>query len=154
MKLIIDIDEELYKNVIEHTKEGYIGSDVWIAVAKGEPVSTEGDLISRKALKDDINSLYEYDTTYNEEFDAGVQSIINFIDNAPTVPQTIITEFKGCDNCELERPQGRWVFKDLHNGKTWYECSVCGRKIHIGDKVQKSDFPFCHCGADMRGEEK
>lgn len=54
---------------------------------------------------------------------------------------------------EEERPQGEWAFKDLHNGKIWYECSICGRKIHIGDKVQLSDFPFCHCGADMRGEK-
>lgn len=53
-----------------------------------------------------------------------------------------------------ERSHGRWVFKDLHNGKTWYECSICGRKIHVGDKVQLSDFPFCHCGADMRGDEE
>ena len=53
-----------------------------------------------------------------------------------------------------ERSQGRWVFKDLHNGKIWYECSICGRKIHVRDKVQLSDFPFCHCGADMRGEEE
>ena len=36
MKLIIDIDEELYKNVIEDTRNGYIGSDVWKAVAKGK----------------------------------------------------------------------------------------------------------------------
>ena len=38
MKLVIDIDEELYKNVVEHTKVGYVGSDVWIAVANGTPL--------------------------------------------------------------------------------------------------------------------
>lgn len=52
-----------------------------------------------------------------------------------------------------ERPHGRWVFKDLHNGKIWYECSICGRKIHVRDKIQLSDYPYCHCGADMRGEK-
>ena len=41
MKLIIDIDDELYKNVIEHTKKGYVGSDVWIAVANGIPYEEE-----------------------------------------------------------------------------------------------------------------
>ena len=37
MKVIIDISEELYKNVIDHIKRGYVGSDVWIAVANGKP---------------------------------------------------------------------------------------------------------------------
>ena len=49
-----------------------------------------------------------------------------------------------------ERPEGEWVFKDLHNGKTWYECSICGRKIHVRDKAELSDFPFCHCGAELK----
>lgn len=39
MKLLIDIDEKLYKKVVEHTNKGYIGSDVWIAVANGTPLS-------------------------------------------------------------------------------------------------------------------
>lgn len=38
MKLIIDIPEKLYKNVVEDTKRGFIGSDVWIAVANGIPL--------------------------------------------------------------------------------------------------------------------
>ena len=52
MKIVIDISEELYKNVIEHIKMGYIGSDVWIAVANGTPLPKgHGDLIDRDALK-------------------------------------------------------------------------------------------------------
>lgn len=38
MHIVIDISEELYKNVIERTKMGYVGSDVWIAVANGKPL--------------------------------------------------------------------------------------------------------------------
>ena len=38
MKLIIDIDEELFNKVKLRVKEdGYIGSDVWIAVSNGIP---------------------------------------------------------------------------------------------------------------------
>lgn len=38
MKLIIDIDEELFNKVkLRVHEDGYIGSDVWIAVANGEP---------------------------------------------------------------------------------------------------------------------
>jgi len=52
MKLLIDIDEKLYKSVVEHTKTGYIGSDVWLAVANGIPYNSTGDLISREDLKE------------------------------------------------------------------------------------------------------
>jgi hypothetical protein len=41
MKVLIDIDKELYKKVVEHTKKGYIGSDVWIAVANGTPIEID-----------------------------------------------------------------------------------------------------------------
>lgn len=38
MKLIIDIDKELFNKVkLRVYEDGYIGSDVWIAVANGEP---------------------------------------------------------------------------------------------------------------------
>lgn len=54
VKLLIEIPEELYKDVVEHVKDHYIGSDdVWIAVANGTPLTipenpTNGDMI--KAL--------------------------------------------------------------------------------------------------------
>lgn len=51
MKIVIDIPEELYKNVIERTKTGYVGSDVWIAVANGTPLPKgHGDLIDRNVV--------------------------------------------------------------------------------------------------------
>lgn len=38
-----------------------------------------------------------------------------------------------------------------------YQCSECGRMIYdIGDAPltnKLKDYPFCHCGADMRGAE-
>lgn len=79
----------------------------------------------------------------DEPYGAGEISII--IDNAPTIPQTIITEFKGCDNCELERPKGKWV--KSKDGYT--RCDQCGSR---GSAIKAR---FCHhCGADMRGDEK
>ena len=51
-----------------------------------------------------------------------------------------IYEFKGCDNCELERPQGEWK---LH-GMIYY-CSVCGHDYEQGGNN------FCgNCGAKMK----
>ena len=53
-----------------------------------------------------------------------------------------------------ERPKGRWEFVELkdrplygkpHKVGEW-RCPFCGRTVAFKP-------PFCHCGADMRGEE-
>ena len=77
------------------------------------------------------------------------KTLCDFIDNAPTVETPKIYEFKGCDNCELERPQGEWIMIKNSDGQLkCYECSEC-------KKSQGYISNFCEdCGADMRGEEK
>lgn len=57
MQIVIDIPEELYKNVVERTKMGYVGSDVWIAVANGKPLPKgHGRLIDVDALREDFKT--------------------------------------------------------------------------------------------------
>ncbi len=54
-----------------------------------------------------------------------------------------------------ERPKGRWEFVELQDhplcGKPLkvgeYRCPFCGRAVAFKP-------PYCHCGADMRGEEE
>lgn len=54
-----------------------------------------------------------------------VNRIITHIDNAPTIEPTTVYEFKGCDNCELERPKGKWL--DVIPTYPYpFKCSVCG----------------------------
>lgn len=50
-----------------------------------------------------------------------------------------------------ERPQGEWIKED--NGKTTdvYRCSICGRSIMLCKNADLSKYPFCHCGAEMKG---
>lgn len=56
----------------------------------------------------------------------------------------------------LKRPQGKWI-KITKDGVTpiEYVCSNCGRtvKSHYEDYFVTKEYPFCHCGADMRGAE-
>ena len=54
-----------------------------------------------------------------------------------------VYEFKGCDNCELDRPKGKWLSSTDH----WYHtCSECKREI-LKDNAYDS---FCpNCGARM-----
>ena len=86
-----------------------------------------------------------------------LNNINDLIDNAPTIQQTIITEFKGCDNCELERPKGEWIVTAEDNdGIHRILCSFCGYEKgtdfldYITVTFEKLP-PFCeNCGADMR----
>lgn len=61
------------------------------------------------------------------------------IENAPTI--------------EPERKMGKWITYTKGSVVTAYKCSECGRTVRddTGYDVAK-DYPFCHCGADMRGE--
>ena len=97
-------------------------------------------LIDADALKKAIRNYYDERTNTTNE-----HSIVDIIDNAPTVETPIIYEFKGCDNCELERPKGKWNY--IQAGMC--VCPFCGATPH------KEYKDFCpKCGADMRGEEE
>lgn len=50
--------------------------------------------------------------------------------------------------------KGHWI-KDYDNSALdgLYHCSVCGRKLWIPKEESVSDYPYCHCGAEMRGNE-
>ena len=79
MKIVIDMSEELYKNVVDRTQSGYVGSDVWIAVANGIPLPKgHGRLIEADAL---------IQHTYSAVVDGVETDIIEVsdVDNAPTV---------------------------------------------------------------------
>ena len=93
MKLIIDIDDNVYDD-IEHNRGEYINTLNW-AVRNGTPISTsgehkmgypQGDVISRRELIKEMCIKF-YTTHY-------YASILNVIYNAPTVS---------------ERPQGEWI---------------------------------------------
>ena len=46
-----------------------------------------------------------------------------------------------------ERPQGEWIIID-DTEKFIAKCSVCGR---IEDSRMVNDYPYCRCGAKMKG---
>ena len=87
------------------------------------------------------------------------------IDNAPTVEYPFYAEAyqtgyeEGKNDGQLEgytraineeRPKGEWIIIDDCE-QFIAKCSVCGR---IEDSRMVKDYPFCHCGADMRDEKK
>jgi len=133
-------------------------------------------LIDANALKEAImtkdNANYE---TWDELYD----SVLNEIDNAPTVePQKIpvcnltfdedklkeiVDKLKNeIINGEIvlhtdnERLRGNWIVKDIYPYKYSYTCECC-KKEYIGNingEIAVCDFNYCpKCGAMMHTEE-
>ena len=67
--------------------------------------------------------------------------------------QRIIDRLVSFASAQPERKTGRWCLQTEYPKVSYYKCSVCGRSVSddTGYDVTK-DYPFCHCGADMRGE--
>lgn len=55
------------------------------------------------------------------------------------------------------RPTGKWeeIESSSDLGHRFYHCSVCNRFLDVmtADGETLEDYPFCHCGADMRGDD-
>lgn len=59
-----------------------------------------------------------------------------------------------------ERPKGKWIEVEVRNVYATLKCSVCGRVIepffdfckYSYEDIKRS-YPYCHCGAEMKGEE-
>lgn len=108
------------------------------------------DLISREALKKSLNFVYDCSYIESKSKEGIASDIIEEIDNAPTVETPTIYEFKGCDNCELERPKGEWI--DYSN-EGYVECPFCHEATNCEDN--KDELHYCwNCGANMRPEEE
>lgn len=60
---------------------------------------------------------------------------------------------KKCEHHREEQRRGRWEQVQRWATKAKYRCSVCGREIMSATKVNIEKYPYCHCGADMRGAE-
>ena len=49
-----------------------------------------------------------------------------------------------------ERKQGEWIFHEENSASSSYRCSVCNRLINVLWSEELSDYPYCHCGAEMK----
>ncbi len=55
-----------------------------------------------------------------------------------------------------ERQTGEWIeCKSGYDKRDhFYKCSECGRFINLICGAKLEDFPYCHCGAEMKGEKE
>ena len=119
---------------------------------------------------DELKKAYEELTS--KKF-CGYRDFEKLIDNAPTVEPPNQLVLRARDDAELEqlktawgngeicftpivaytaRPQGEWIEVTKGIDSNTYKCPFCGRLINC-DKPRLKLYPFCHCGADMRGKK-
>ena len=106
------------------------------------------DLISRSALKEELEKYYEDKITPSVRF--AISILQNIIDNAPTVHGIVAF---------VERPKGEWIADTSHcynDDEDTFECSVCKEPFTLICGTPKDNlYNFCpNCGADMRGEKE
>ena len=142
-----------------------------------EFLSRENMIEKTKAMNNDIisrSALIQH--AFTAEFDGkpiDVVALVN-IDNAPAVePQKVPIANVIFDEEKLkeltdeiveriksgeivlqdERPKVEWIEVQKGIIVTEYKCPFCGRTVKDDTGYDVSaDYPFCHCGADMREE--
>lgn len=93
-------------------------------------------LIDADTLIKKLQYVYSCDYIDSKSKEGIASDIIDEIDNAPTV----------------EPKKGKWIRQA--ESRTIFFCSNCGREINTYPFTRTDNFPFCHCGADMRGDEE
>ena len=94
-------------------------------------------------------------SSYADGWDDAIDAIMK---DAPTVEvrdNFDIGYAQGLEDGRNERPKGKWhkIKTSCDIGHKFYICSKCNREIDVMDGECLDDYPFCHCGADMREEE-
>lgn len=109
-------------------------------------------LVDADKLKEALSSKDLITWTYEYGDAIPVDWLMSTIDNAPTIEN--ITIFRGCDNCELERPKGEWIVehlpKNINNLNDCYECASCSECGFHYDYMYRYSNYCPNCGADMR----
>ena len=101
-----------------------------------------GDLISRQAALETIRTMQTY------KLFAGDDMLL--IDQAEAQ-----TELMMLPSAKPVHKTGRWI--EMSSTNHTYKCSVCGRllvNITDGKNNVAKNYPYCHCGADMRPTER
>lgn len=106
------------------------------------------DMLDRtKKLKDTLTKLYSY---VNDDVDPQIKRVRQLVN-------VLLNDKKDKDyNDEADKKIGQWIKEESIGG--WdghsYQCSVCGRSIHLDTEVEDlEDYPYCHCGAKMQEAE-
>lgn len=145
MKLIIDISEEQYRTIrliagTQHWRDKLTLEQI---IATGEPY--DEDCIRRQAVLDTLDNM---DKALDED---------RTVENYKELLRECYKILTPISSSEKPNRSGHWIKeKSLHgwDGKS-YQCSECGRSIHLDSEIEDlTDYPYCHCGAQMIESEE
>lgn len=98
------------------------------------------DAVSRKAAIEAVMDLCKHYTPTKSVNHPHVDFVIEALQDLPPVTP--------------KRKKGKWI--ELSNINHTYKCSECGEmlvNISDGKNMVAKNYPFCHCGAEMEGNE-
>ena len=151
IKRVIEIEEDTLKRIDEaESVPDMFGTDIvngLNAIKYSKPYTEPlGDLICRSDALKAVDNRHEellHDAEYRRKHcDIDLLGIKKHILAIPPVEAIV-------DTTEV-RPKGEWIIVDDCE-QFIAKCSVCGR---VEDSRKVKDYPFCHCGAAMRTEDK
>ena len=89
---------------------------------------------------------------------AAIDALDKRFDSIPIEQTTEILQLRKdlreLPSAQPERIKGHWI--EITSSNHTYKCSVCGRllaNITDGKNNVAKNYPYCHCGADMRGKQ-
>lgn len=184
MKLIIDIPEELFNKVkLRVCEDGYIGSDVWMAVANGTPYEerpiiadedkkplTNGDTWKSYCEGQEVGFkkaeyVFERMKLIQETVDC-IRNTFNqdtesdkLVRNCMALVQNAIDgeyhDMEDVDVSKIERPQGEWIWSPVADDGTVSGCCSKCSFSHMFIGGHTAQYNFCpNCGAKMTGGVK
>ena len=120
----LDFHEKCMDLTVKEMLEKSTESEIVKAYTKGFDTGVETARSKGEYIKEDILQIIK------ENFDIGYEMAKN----------------------KYKRPKGEWIETQRGIHITDYKCSCCGRTVRDDTGYDMaSDYPFCHCGADMRG---
>lgn len=106
------------------------------------------DTVSRKAVEEMLQNGFPARGMWEIEGDVVKQTVCETLADA-------LMDLEKLPSVTPKRKAGRWIEEQRGIKVTQYKCSECGRTV-IDDTTYDvaEDYPFCHCGADMRQREE
>ena len=140
IEVVIKIPEEIMEYVKNNGCLSVIYTDeVAKAIINGtlcEQTEVKGDLISREWLSNKFAEKSDYGEVDSNNGYFSLEEIYDIIDKGPTVE---------------ERPKGVWIVKQEMAGAFVGDRSVYSYTCPFCKAKEFKKYPFCHCGAEMRG---
>ena len=132
----------------------------FISKTKDKNLSLESLDMAIKSLETDEAYQLEYERTTKNDLAVDAvsrQAVLDLI-NADWKYEGLEIEINNLHSVTPQPRKGHWILNDNQGvqavGYLTYHCSECGREIsskYHGKISLLKEYPYCHCGADMRG---